>query len=194
VGKAREITDLAAEGSYAEAAAQIVSIRAREVVDHAEGVLDVEEIERVHDMRVATRRLRAALEIFEPCFPAKPWRAALADVKVLADALGERRDRDVAIEALSSFAAEMPTPDRPGVESLISDLISEQLAANDELAEHVKPERLAALHEQLTELVAAVKRPATATAEPSAAPEPPVAAETEPATSNGHGGLDGDGG
>ena len=33
------------------------------------GVLDVGDIERVHDMRVATRRLRAALEIFGPCFP-----------------------------------------------------------------------------------------------------------------------------
>ena len=51
-------------------------------------------------MRVATRRLRAALEIFEPCFPAKPYDQALGEVKRLADALGERRDRDVAIAAL----------------------------------------------------------------------------------------------
>ena len=39
-----------------------------------EDVLDVADIERVHDMRVATRRLRAALEVFEPCFPAEPVR------------------------------------------------------------------------------------------------------------------------
>ena len=44
-----------------------------ELAEHAEGVLDTGDIERVHDMRVATRRLRAALEIFEPCFPAKPY-------------------------------------------------------------------------------------------------------------------------
>ena len=49
----------------------------REVADHSRDVLDVADIERVHDMRVATRRLRAALEIFEPCFPAGPMRSAL---------------------------------------------------------------------------------------------------------------------
>ena len=74
-------------------------------------MLDVAEIERVHDMRVATRRLRAALEIFEPCFPPKEFRAALARVKQIADALGERRDRDVAIATLEEFAAgwQLPT-------------------------------------------------------------------------------------
>ena len=69
-------------------------------------MLDLDDVERVHDMRVATRRLRAALEIFEPCFPRKRHRKALKQVKALADALGERRDRDVAIELLEGFAGE----------------------------------------------------------------------------------------
>ena len=63
-------------------------------------MLDTGDIERLHDMRVATRRLRAALEIFGPCFPHKRIEAALRDVKALADALEERRDRDVTIAAL----------------------------------------------------------------------------------------------
>ena len=66
-------------------------------------MLDLDDIERVHDMRVATRRLRAALEVFEPCFPRKRYREALKRVKALADALGERRDRDVAIEFLAGL-------------------------------------------------------------------------------------------
>ena len=43
-------------------------MRADELFGHSEGVLDTSDIERVHDMRVASRRLRAVLEIFEPCF------------------------------------------------------------------------------------------------------------------------------
>ena len=70
MAKAKPIPDLSADDSYAEAAAKIVSVRAAELTEHAPGVLDTGDIERVHDMRVATRRLRAALEIFEPCFPA----------------------------------------------------------------------------------------------------------------------------
>jgi len=32
---------------------------------------------------------RAAMEVFEPCFPRKRFRAALKQVKEIADALGE---------------------------------------------------------------------------------------------------------
>src|SRR5881396_4270900 len=98
MAKARAIDGLVAEEPYAAAAAKIIAVRAREVADHSHDVLEVTEIERVHDMRVATRRLRAALEIFEPCFPSRLLKPALKDVKRLADALGERRDRDVAID------------------------------------------------------------------------------------------------
>ena len=52
-------------------------------------MLDIDDPERVHDMRVATRRLRAAMEVFEPCFPRKRFRKALREVKALADAARE---------------------------------------------------------------------------------------------------------
>src|SRR5258706_7070940 len=100
MAKAKPIPDLSVDDAYADAAAKIVSVRAAELAEHAEGVLDTGDIERVHDMRVTTRRLRAALEIFEPCFPAKAYSQALGEVKRLADALRERRDRDLAMSPL----------------------------------------------------------------------------------------------
>jgi len=154
MAKAREIPGLSAEDSYAEAAAKVVSVRSQELADHAAGVLDVGDIERVHEMRVATRRLRAALEVFEPCFPRKRLKVDLGEVKELADALGERRDRDVAIASLEALAAKMAAPDRAGIESLIARLREEQRRTNEELARFVAPERLESLHERLTELVA----------------------------------------
>ena len=105
MAKARDIPGLHAELSYREAAASTVAVRTQELFDHAEGVLDTSDIERVHDMRVATRRLRAVLEIYEPCFSRKALRDVLADVKALADALGERRDPDVHLAQLEEFAA-----------------------------------------------------------------------------------------
>ena len=157
MARARAIPDLAAADTYATAAAKIVSVRAREVADHAHDVLDVADIEPVHDMRVATRRLRAALEIFEPCFPPKEFSAALAQVKAIADALGERRDRDVAIAALEELAAGMPAPDRPGIRTLTERLRVEQAEANAALAPFVDAGQLAALSELLSELVAAAE-------------------------------------
>jgi CHAD domain-containing protein len=153
VAKARPIPELTAEEPYATAAAKVVAVRAREVADHSQGVLDVSDIERVHDMRVATRRLRAALEIFEACFPKKEFKAALHEVKAIADALGERRDRDVTLAALDDFADGMRAPDRPGISSLIERLRVEQADANAGLEPFVRSERLAALSERLSELV-----------------------------------------
>jgi CHAD domain-containing protein len=153
VAKARPI-DLTAEVPYAEAAARTVEARSAELIEHADDVLDTGDIERVHDMRVATRRLRAALEIFEPCFPAKAHGQALGEVKRLADALGERRDRDVAIASLHSFNDRMAVADRRGVDSLISRLRDEQAEANEALAPLVADGSLRALRESLDELVA----------------------------------------
>ncbi len=154
MAKARAIPDLSPQEPYAEAAARILRVRSEELVEHSEGVLDLTDIERVHAMRVATRRLRATLEVFQPCFPGEAHAAVLGDVKGLADALGERRDRDVAIASLKTFLEEIPAPDRRGVASLIGAMRMEQERANEELRPHVAPERLAGLRERLLALIA----------------------------------------
>jgi CHAD domain-containing protein len=157
VAKAKAIPDLTADTAYAEAAAKVVSVRGEELAAEAQGVLDTGDIERVHDMRVATRRLRAALEIFEPCFPARAYGQTLAEVKRLADALGERRDRDVAIATLHSFNDGMAAPDRRGIASLIEKLRTEQREANEGLAPLVSEASLKALRESMDELVRGVR-------------------------------------
>ncbi len=157
MAKARSIPDLVEDEPYAAVAAKVIAVRATELADNAEGVLDTGDIERVHDMRVATRRLRAALEVFEPCFPRKQFKPALREVKALADALGERRDRDVTIAALERFGAGIGQADRPGVQSLVARLRDEQAEANLGLAPYVSEERLERLLERLGELVAAAE-------------------------------------
>jgi CHAD domain-containing protein len=153
VARARPIAGLEAEEPYATAAAKIVAVRAREIADHSQGVLEITDIERLHDMRVATRRLRAALEIFEPCFPKRRFKEALSEVKAIADALGERRDRDVTIAALEEFSTGLPAPDRPGIASLAEQIRIEQADANARIEPFVGAQRLAALSERLSELV-----------------------------------------
>ena len=120
--------------TFSEAAALTVSVRAGELFEHAEGVLDTSDIERVHAMRVATRRLRAVLEIFAACFPAEAHRSVLRDVKALADALGERRDPDVQLEALAGIEEAMGPEDRPGLELFADRLRGEQAVGNEHLA------------------------------------------------------------
>jgi CHAD domain-containing protein len=154
VASARPIPAFAASASFAEAAARVVSVRTDEVFEHAEHVLDVTDIERVHDMRVATRRLRAALEIFAVCFPKSDHRKALKEVKRLADALGERRDPDVAIESFARVRDALPASDRTGINHLIDELRARQAAANEALAGAIERIRKERLHERLLALSA----------------------------------------
>jgi CHAD domain-containing protein len=138
LAKARDIPGFDGRKSFRAVAREAVDIRAREVFEHAAGVLDTEDIERVHDMRVATRRLRAVLEVFAPAFERDEHKAVLDEVKALADALGARRDPDVQLEALARLEQELPAPDRPGVEAFAARLRAEQEDGNRTLAAALK--------------------------------------------------------
>jgi CHAD domain-containing protein len=158
MAKARRVPGLAPDARFGDAAAAAVEVRAAEVFEHADGVLDTGEIENVHAMRVATRRLRATLEVFAPCFPKREHKRLLKEVKALAGALGERRDPDVAIAALEGLAGSLSKAERPGIEGIIDELRSEQAAGNAALAkalEHAERSRLA---ERLAELARSARR------------------------------------
>ena len=157
MAKARPIRGLAPDTRFRDAAAAAVSIRAEEVFAFGDAALDLSDIEGVHDMRVATRRLRAALEVFATCFPRKRHAAVLEDVKELADRLGERRDPDVVIEELEGLAAEFAPADRPGVEGLVEELRVEQAAANETVARALADVHERRLRERLQELAEAAR-------------------------------------
>jgi CHAD domain-containing protein len=158
VARARPVPDLQPDRPFALAAAKVVTVRADELIEHSRDVLDLDDIERVHDMRVATRRLRAVLEVFAPCFPKKKRKALIAELKELTDALGERRDRDVQLAVLAEFAAELQEGERASVQRLIETLDGERPAANLRLAPLVTPHRLADLAGRLGDLAAAAEK------------------------------------
>ena len=155
MAKARRILGLEPPTRFGDAAASAVEVRAVEVFLHAEGVLDTSDIERVHDMRVATRRLRAAMEVFAACFPAKEHSKLLKEVKRLADALGERRDPDVAIEELEAISRELDGA--RGLRSLIDELTAEQERGNQKLAEALDRILDRRLAERLADLARAAR-------------------------------------
>lgn len=138
MAKAREIPGLDGRQSFRAVARASVSVRAGEVFAHAAGVLDTEDAERVHDMRVATRRLRAVLEVFAAAFDPGEHKAVLKDVKALADALGARRDPDVQLAALAELEAALPEADRAGVEAFADRVRAEQQDGNATLAAALK--------------------------------------------------------
>jgi CHAD domain-containing protein len=158
VAKARDVEGLEPGDRFDVAAGKVVAVRALELIDHAEGVLDTSDIERVHDMRVASRRLRAVLEIFAPAFDADAHGPALKEFKKLADALGERRDPDVQIEHFEKLRAALPPEDHPGIDIVLERLRAEQAEGNETLAAALRAANEDDLAERLRTLADEVTR------------------------------------
>jgi CHAD domain-containing protein len=86
------------------------------------GVRRGEQIEPVHQARVASRRIRAALSMFTDCFDGKKAAEWTKRVKKLTRELGAARDKDVQIAFVQGFLATLDQKDRknrPGVERLL---------------------------------------------------------------------------
>ena len=141
--------------TFGQAAAATIAVRSRELFVYAPHVLDTADIERVHDMRVASRRLRAALEVFAPCFEPKEHRRLLREVKRLADALGARRDPDVQIAKLQELRAQLAPDEQPGVDVLIERARERQAAGNVGLSEALESTLIHDLRGRLEELARA---------------------------------------
>jgi CHAD domain-containing protein len=79
-------------------AGESISRRAETMLAHLEGVRLGEDIEAVHDMRVGSRRLVAAMRVFEGCFPDDGYRRLLQEARRVTRRLGGVRDLDVLID------------------------------------------------------------------------------------------------
>ncbi len=78
------------------------------------------DIEHIHRMRVATRRLRAALPLFAACLPAKRGKAWEGEIRQITRALGAARDADVQIDTLLRYYRTLEDPTlKPGVARLL---------------------------------------------------------------------------
>src|SRR5271154_6833393 len=95
---------------FRKGAARILGPLVRAVFAHEEDTRAGDPEAGVHDMRVATKRLREALRLSLPAFRKKDARKHLAWVEEINDALGEVREIDVLVKKLSKRAAALGEP------------------------------------------------------------------------------------
>jgi CHAD domain-containing protein len=77
--------------------------------EEIDGVKTAQDIEHIHRMRVASRRLRAALPLFASCFPEKKYPEWREEIRTVTRALGEARDTDVQIAFLTKLIKKRDT-------------------------------------------------------------------------------------
>lgn len=101
--------------------AQIMQKYLAAMAGEVEGVRHSKDIENIHRMRVASRRMRSALAIFKGCFTKTEYKSTLTEMRTVTSALGEARDIDVQIELVQSVFAEYENDPRliPGMNRLL---------------------------------------------------------------------------
>lgn len=96
------------DDTMAEAGRKVLLAETVKMLKHEQGSRTGEDIEDVHDMRVATRRMRSALRLLEPYFKQKAITSLDRNLRKLARLLGGVRDLDVMIEDLRQGITAMP--------------------------------------------------------------------------------------
>ena len=101
---------------------------------HEGGTRLGEDPEELHDMRVATRRIRSALKFFEDALPEEAGHFR-EELKFFAGVLGEVRDLDIQIALLRTWVSKAEEGDRESLSKAVDVLEKRRAAAREDLLE-----------------------------------------------------------
>jgi CHAD domain-containing protein len=94
--------------------------------------------EPVHQMRVATRRATAALQVFGGRLPGKAEKRARKVLRKLRRAAAPAREADVLLAALDGWAADRPDAEKAGMQFLFGLLMAERRAAQTNVRDAIE--------------------------------------------------------
>jgi len=119
MGHSHKSKSVDCDGDAIEGAKNALKGKFAEMRELGKEARDGKSAEAVHDMRVASRRFRSALQDFRPYFNKRSVDLTLKQIRSISDALGEVRDQDVAILALENLAAKIPAQCSATLQQLI---------------------------------------------------------------------------
>lgn len=124
-----EIKGVAPHKNMETCARLIIVSYFREMMSHKDGAIDGTNIEFVHDMRVASRRLRAAMDNFSDCFEREPFKQFYKQIRTITRTMGVVRDLDVLITHFHSELQILPKNEQTDIQGLIENLQQKRVEA-----------------------------------------------------------------
>jgi CHAD domain-containing protein len=104
----------------------LIAKRLEALWDREEAARTFSDPEGVHEMRVASRRLRSALDTSRDIFTQRWFAQLRKTVKTMARALGDVRDADMLLASLEEMRTSAAQRERPGIARLISRVTRER--------------------------------------------------------------------
>jgi CHAD domain-containing protein len=128
-----QVQPVAPQDSMAEAGRKVLLGELVTMLKHEAGSRTGENIEDVHDMRVAIRQMRSTLRLLKPYFKSKTIQAFSHDLRRIGGALGDVRDLDVLLEDLKQYQTTLDAERQASVQEMIDFLDKRRAAAREEL-------------------------------------------------------------
>lgn len=119
--------------TMAEAGRKVLLTELIEMLKHEAGSRTGEDVEDVHDMRVAIRRLRSAFRLLAPYYKVKDVRPYSKSLRRLGWVLGDVRDLDVLIDNLREFQLTLNADGQADLQTTIDELDERRIAARKDL-------------------------------------------------------------
>jgi CHAD domain-containing protein len=104
----------------AEAGRKVLRFHLARMLAKEEGTRDGSDPEDLHDMRVATRRQRAAWRVFGSAFRGGRTKTYRRGLREIAARLGAVRDLDVLLDAADAYRNDLPTNEQRALEPLLA--------------------------------------------------------------------------
>jgi len=145
-------TDISATSTIGDVAYAVLRKDAASMLAHEPGTRLGDDPESLHQMRVATRRLRAALSLFGDVLPARSARVS-EELRWLAAVLGSVRDLDIQLERLDGWTEHLPGEHRQALDELADLFARHHMTARGQLIEALDSRRYERLVVSLTSLV-----------------------------------------
>jgi CHAD domain-containing protein/uncharacterized protein YjbK len=157
-----------AEDSLPEAASKVLRFHFSKMQHREAGARAGADAEELHDMRVATRRMRAAWRVFDGAFKTSKTKKIRHHLETIADRLGAVRDLDVLIEGLEAYSNGLDEDQQPGLDPLLSLWRRQRSSARKELIAELDSDRYATFNKEMDSFLDAGANAAAAVATPTA--------------------------
>ena len=159
---------IVAEDTMPEAARKVLGLHFARMQRREAGTRSGADAEDLHDMRVATRRMRAAWRVFDGAFKAGKTKKIRRHLETIADRLGAVRDLDVLIEGLQAYSIAVDEDRRAGLDPLLSLWRKQRSAARNLLLSELDSDRYASFIKEMEQFMEAGANAASAVATPIA--------------------------
>jgi CHAD domain-containing protein len=132
-----------ADDPLAEAGRKVLRFHFAQMLLHEDGTRLGEDIEELHDMRVATRRMRAAFEVFGDAFSPKTVKTHLKGLKATGRSLGRVRDLDVFMEKAQHYLETLPADHQADLAPLLESWMDERELDRQQMVAYLDSQKYA---------------------------------------------------